>query len=400
MVVARRKINRRNNLIEKISDLNIAAFVKRHISRRSVLVVCLAVASVLVILGMFFFNKYRTYDEYKVLHTIKMDNSSESKYMQYQDFVIKYSGDGISYIDSDGTVWDEAYQMTSPIVDICQEYIAVADKNTNTIYVYNKDGKEGKITTSYPIIKIEVASQGVVAALQEDNDSNYIEVFDREGNKLIAHKSLLNENGYPLDFAISDNGENMAVSYVTVNNGFMSNKVAFYNFAGAGKNTSDKVVGEFDQYDETLVPMVRYVSDDVALAIGEDVISIYKAGDKPKLSEEINIQDEIQKVFYSDKYIGLVLTNDNSKNPYRIEVYDLKGNLKMKEEIKMEYDNVDFSGDNVLMYDGMNCRIISFDGVVKFKTTFKGEVHGIIPVDGSRVFLLMTKSKIQKVKLK
>ena len=66
----------------------------------------------------------------------------------------------------------------------------------------------------------------------------------------------------------------------------------------------------------------------------------------------------------------------------------------------MEYDNVDFSGDNVLMYDDMNCQIISFEGVEKFKTIFKGEINGIIPVDGSRTFLFMTRSKIQKVKLK
>ena len=72
----------------------------------------------------------------------------------------------------------------------------------------------------------------------------------------------------------------------------------------------------------------------------------------------------------------------------------------MKTEIKMDYDNVDFSGDNVLMYDDMNCRLISFKGVEKFKMTFRGEMNGIVPVDGSRTFLFMTRSKIQKVKLK
>ena len=97
--------------------------------------------------------------------------------------------------------------------------------------------------------------------------------------------------------------------------------------------------------------------------------------------------------------MGFILKNSNSKYPYRIEVYDLNGSRKMKKEIKMEYDNVAFSGDNVLMYDDMNCQIISFEGVEKFKTTFKGEMNGIIPIDGKRTFLFMSKSKIQKVKL-
>ena len=55
---------------------------------------------------------------------------------------------------------------------------------------------------------------------------------------------------------------------------------------------------------------------------------------------------------------------------------------------------------NVLMYDDMNCQIISFDGVKKYKHTFRGEINSIIPVDGSNTFLFMTNSKIQKVKLK
>ena len=127
---------------------------------------------------------------------------------------------------------------------------------------------------------------------------------------------------------------------------------------------------------------------------------MYGFKNKPSLREDVKINEEIQKIFYSDQYVGVILKNTNSKFPYRIQVYDLNGNKKMEKEIKLEYDNVSFSGDNVLMYDDMNCQIISFDGVQKFKVTFNGAVNAIIPIDGSRTFLIMTKSKIQKVKLK
>lgn len=375
-------------------------FVKAHTNRVTIRIGVFVLIAVVVLIGFGIYKSYSSYDDYKVLSSIKVDSSSSSRYLPYQDFVIKYSGDGISYIDSDGTVWDETYQMKTPVVDICEDYIAVADKNSNNIFIYNEDGKQGKITTSFPIIKVEVAKQGVVAALLEEKNANYIEVFDKEGNKLISHKTLLDENGYPLDFSISDDGEKMAVSYITVNNGAMGNRIVFYNFSGKKKNSADKIVGEHKQYNEVIVPMVKFVSNDEVVAVGEDVLSIYNVKSKSELEEEINIKDEIQKVFYSDKYVGFVLENNNSKNPYRLEVYDLNGNRKMKTEIKMDYDNVDFSGDNVLMYDDMNCRLISFKGVEKFKMTFRGEMNGIVPVDGSRTFLFMTRSKIQKVKLK
>ena len=398
--MARKSSNKVRKLNTSFTSSRITDFVKDHTNRITIRIGVAVLVVVIILAGVWLYRRYTSYDEYKVLSSIKVDSSSGSKYLPYQDFVVKYSGDGISYIDSDGTVWDESYQMKTPIVDICDDYIAVADKNSNNIFVYNEDGKQGKITTSFPIIKVEVANQGVVAALLEDKNANYIEVFDKEGNKLISHKTLLDENGYPLDFSISDDGEKMAVSYITVNNGAMGNRVVFYNFSNAGKNSEDKIVGEYKQYKEVLVPVVKFLSNSEVVAVGENVLSIYTVKDKSELDEEVKIKDEIQKVFYSDKYVGFILENHNSKNPYRIEVYDLNGNRKMKTEIKMDYDQVDFSGDNVLMYDDMNCQIISFNGVQKFKTTFKGEMNGIVPVDGSRTFLFMTRSKIQKVKLK
>lgn len=375
-------------------------FIKAHINRVTIRIGAIVLALVVIIVGISIFKSYSSYDGYRVLSSIKVDSSSSSKYLPYQDFVIKYSGDGISYIDSDGTVWDETYQMKTPVVDICEEYIAVADKNSNDILIFDKDGKRGKITTSFPIIKVEIAKQGVVAALLEDKNSNYIEVFDKEGNKLISHKTLLDENGYPLDFSISDDGEKMAVSYLAVNNGAMESKMVFYNFSSKAKNSTDKIVGEHKQYKEELVPLVKFISNSDVIAVGENSLSIYSIKNKSFLDEDIKIKDEIQKVFYSEKYVGFVLENNNSKNPYRIEVYDLNGNRKMKTEIKLDYDNVEFSGDNILMYDDMNCRLISFNGVEKYKTTFRGEMNGIVPVDGSRTFLFMTRSKIQKVRLK
>lgn len=72
----------------------------------------------------------------------------------------------------------------------------------------------------------------------------------------------------------------------------------------------------------------------------------------------------------------------------------------MKKEISMQFKNVSFSGENVLMYDDMNCKIISFKGVEKFSYTFKGQINNIIPIDGKRTYLFMDNSKIQKVRLK
>lgn len=396
-----RKFFRKFRRIKKNSRNSIAVLkTKTEIKNKKVLTLIVGVVAIVLVLGIYIFNIYKKYDGYKILDSVKIDSGENSKYIAFGDFVIKYSGDGISYIDGKETVWTEAFEMKAPMVDVCDEYLAICDKNTNDIILYNKKGREGKVTTNYPVIKIEVARQGVVAALLEDKKANYIEVYDKEGRPLVSHKTLLNENGYPIDFTISDDGTKMGVSYLTVAGGTMNNKLMFYNFSNAGKNADEKMVGQFDDYKETIVPTVKFVTNEDVIAVGENVLTTFNMTNIPELRKEIKFEEEIQKVFYNEKYVGLVFENTQGDNPYRMEVYNLSGNRVMQKEINMDYDNMKFAGENVVMYNDLNCQIVSLKAVTKFEYNFKESIKGIMPLDGSKTYLFMMNSSIDKVRLK
>ena len=353
-----------------------------------------------LLLAIYLFCVYRTYNNYKVRKTIKIETGTNSQYQAFGEFVVKYSNDGISYINGTETIWNEAYEMKSPIVDVCGDYLAIADKNSNTIYIFNKKGKVGEVNTSYPIIKIEVAQQGVVAALLEEASANYIELYDKEGNLIVSHKSLLSENGFPLSFSISNDGEKMMTSYLSIKEGSTENQVIFYNFSNVGKDEVDRVVGTFNQYGETIVPAVYFVSNEDAIAIGDNVLTIYKMKEKPTIRKEIKFDKEIQKVFYNEKYVGLIFENSKGDTPYKMEVYSLSGEKIMSKEIEMNLEHVKFAGKNVLMYDDVTCELISLKGVVKFKHVFTKQLDAIVPMESTNTFLLMTKNKIEEISLK
>lgn len=353
-----------------------------------------------LLLAIYLFCVYRTYNNYKVRKTIKIETGTNSQYQAFGEFVVKYSNDGISYINGKENIWNEAYEMKSPIVDVCGDYLAIADKNSNTIYIFNKKGKVGEVNTSYPIIKIEVAQQGVVAALLEEASANYIELYDKEGNLIVSHKSLLSENGFPLSFSISNDGEKMMTSYLSIKEGSTENQVIFYNFSNVGKDEVDRVVGTFNQYGETIVPAVYFVSNEDAIAIGDNVLTIYKMKEKPTIRKEIKFDKEIQKVFYNEKYVGLIFENSKGDTPYKMEVYSLSGEKIMSKEIEMNLDHVKFAGKNVLMYDDVTCELISLKGVVKFKHVFTKQLDAIVPMESTNTFLLMTKNKIEEISLK
>lgn len=353
-----------------------------------------------LLLAIYLFCVYRTYNNYKVRKTIKIETGTNSQYQAFGEFVVKYSNDGISYINGTETIWNEAYEMKSPIVDVCGDYLAIADKNSNTIYIFNKKGKVGEVNTSYPIIKIEVAQQGVVAALLEEASANYIELYDKEGNLIVSHKSLLSENGFPLSFSISNDGEKMMTSYLSIKEGSTENQVIFYNFSNVGKDEVDRVVGTFNQYGETIVPAVYFVSNEDTIAIGDNVLTIYKMKEKPTIRKEIKFDKEIQKVFYNEKYVGLIFENSKGDTPYKMEVYSLSGEKIMSKEIEMNLDHVKFAGKNVLMYDDVTCELISLKGVVKFKHVFTKQLDAIVPMESTNTFLLMTKNKIEEISLR
>lgn len=399
-IVARKYLRKFKRLKREGQSSGVVLGIRATLKKTSVRWIIAVLIVAILISSIYLYNKYNKYENYSVIKSIKIESGAGSKYIPFGDFVVRYSSDGISYIDAKETIWDEAYEMKAPMVDVCGSYLAICDKNTNDIYLYNESGKQGKITTSYPIIKLEVAEQGVVTALLEDKNANYIEVYDKSGHRLVSHKTLIDENGYPLNFSLSDDGTKMLVSYLAINNGVINNKILFYNFSKAGKNSSDRMVGGFEQYKETIVPLVQFVSNNDAVAVGENILTIYKMKSKPSLQKEVSFKDEIQKVFYSEDYVGLVFKNTNSKKPYRVEAYNLHGNRVMKFDMDIEFDTVKFAGKNVVMYNDMNCQIVSFKGVKKFEHTFKEEITDIIPNDGSRTYLLMTNSAIEKIRLK
>lgn len=137
--------------------------------------------------------------------------------MGYESFgnnVLKVTRDGASYIDNKGkTIWTESYEMKNPIVSVMGDYAAIADRQSNSIYICNTDGTQGSATTVLPVSKVAVSGTGVVAAVMEDASSSYINFFRKDGTPLdVQIKTNMGGNGYPLDISLSGDGTQLIAS--------------------------------------------------------------------------------------------------------------------------------------------------------------------------------------------
>ena len=373
--------------------------IERHKKRKRIQLIIACAVVIVVALSIAIYKKNVSYNQFKVVKSLDTDDGNGNQYVAFSNFCLKYGLDGISYVNGKETVWSQAYEMSNPIVDVCGKYVAVADKGGNTIYVFDEQSGRGQINTTYPIVSIEIANQGVVAALLEEDNANYIEAYDKEGTLLISHKTLLNGNGYPLSFSLSEDGTKMVVSYVCINSGVVESKILFFNFGGVGQNEVDRVVGGVN-YKSTVIPTVKFLQNNVAIAVGDNILSIYKMREKPVAQEEIKIKQEIKKLFYNSDYIGLVYENDSGSKKYKVVVYDTRGNKVMEKSIDMDFKDIKFTGRNILVYDDLNCKIIPFKGKEKFSYTFEQTINTVMPTDKFREYLIITNNKVERIRIK
>ena len=97
----------------------------------------------------------------------------------------------------------------------------------------------------------------------------WINYYAADGSTIAENQTRVDNPGYPLDMAVSPDGEIIAVSYLFVDNGDISSRIIFYNFGDEGQNKTDNIVAEFT-YKNTVVPQLIYLTNQSAVAIRDD----------------------------------------------------------------------------------------------------------------------------------
>lgn len=341
--------------------------------------------------SVFYWRNYHQYTEYSIsweadLLAGENEIKAESSFTGYIDFgtnIVKYTKDGASYIDSHGKkVWTQPYEMKSPTAVVNGDFIAIADQQGNSIVICDRFGCQGTATTLLPIIKIGVSAKGVAVAILEDAKSNYLAWFRKDGEPIdISVKSRLSGDGYPLDLSVSPSGDQVICSYVYMNNGMLDSKVVFYDFSEIGKNVSAKrIVGGFDEpFSGTLVPRVRFLTDVYSFACSDKGLSFFSSKNlaSPQLLSQTEIAGEINSLFYSPEYVGVIALTGEGENPYRMQIFKADGTQVMHKEFNFSYRHVSISGNQVILWNEGNFQIYNMMGTKRYDGSFEDTISHI-----------------------
>ena len=377
--------------------------VKKKIRRHKIRVFCVIfVAVAVVMLGLYIASRImdnHSYSSYSVVDSANRDDIESSKYVSFADGYVRYSNDGVSYYSNGKAIWNQTYSMQNPAISICGDSIAVADINGSTAYSFNKDGQVGKADTSMPILQVEVSSSGKIATVLEDNYANYINMYDTNGDKIYSVKTTLSGDGYPLDISISSDAKKLVASFIKVSGDEIKSNVVFYNFSDVGKNETERVVGGFN-YDDIIVGDVKFINDTIAVAAGEDSINIYKIKEYPSLEHTIKISNEIEKIFYSDQYIGVVEDNSDSGDPYKLVVYNIAGKEIFNTTFAIQYTDIKFDGKSIIMNNTSTFVLMNMKGNKLADIEFDMPVINVLKKGSRGNYILVNSKYIQTIRLK
>ncbi len=364
---------------------------KRYKRRRNLIIVTLLLILV-VIAVVYLINLYnKSYSDIKVINTTEIQGESAIAYLSYGSSVVKYNKNGVMAFNKDGDVlWNSAYEMVNPIADLCDNYIVIADRGSKSIHIFNQKGEVGRFQSEYNIVKVEVASQGVVAALMQEGDANHIIVYDAEGNELCRAKNTVNNAGYPMDISLSNDGNKLGAVYLSLAEGDAISTVGFYNFSEVGENYDNYFVGGYSYNKGIIIPKVVFLNNDIVCAFKDSGLVIYSVKQLPSVVKKIDFKAKIKSILYNHKYVGVVLEAQEDSSS-KLVLYSLEGKVILDKTLDFKYNKIFLTEEEIIMYDDLTCIIMKTNGKEKFRYTFDKDIEEFYPINNlDRYFLINT----------
>lgn len=361
------------------------------------------IAAVLVIIGLCLYGiklslDHRSYTTCEVVRSFDRADTVTTKYTEFLSYVVKYSKDGVSCVDSENNlVWSQTYNMQNPVAAVNQDSLAVADQNGTNILIFNASGMQGEVQTLLPIRQISVSQQGVLAVLLEDGDASRVNLYAKDGSQIVESKFELSETGYPLRISLSSDATKLAVSFLQVQNGSISSCIAFYNFDSVGENYEDHLVAS-RILQGTVMPDVQYMDSTHCFFAGAGELLFFEGRQIPEQTAEVSVEAKILSVFSSDKYVGIV--TEGQEKSYALQVYNVQGKPEFQTEFDQDYTTLKFSGNNILIYNDFEYTLMNHTGNIFFEGTFEESISDLYTLSGNNRYMVLHAGRTDQIRLK
>ena len=341
------------------------------------------------------------YTGYSVQGRITHKSSDNTNYLSLDGKLFSYSRDGAELATFDGApVWNVSFDMENPVCDISGSYVMLYDRERTLVYIFNPSGLQGSLSMTLPIVRANVASNGNVAVLMQDDETAYLRLYDTSGVVLVSGELHAQNTGYPVAMDISDDARGLMISLLDLNNGDLKTTICFYDFSASGKSKENHISADFS-YADVVFPEVHYFKD-TAVAFGDEELVFFRTGREVSIEKEVFLEDQVKNIFFSDERAAVVTTKEtpNGGRENILHTYTATGAVKFREHLSGNMSYMEYMDNGeILMHNGNIVRIYKDDGRQKLSTKTEESIRTVIPWDGQRNYYFITKNQTQKVVL-
>lgn len=376
---------------------------KIRIHRMKILILIFIIFGIVIGLAAaaYLYFESKIYTGYEVVEQIERRDTQAARYEEFCGNVLQFTGDGAVYSTIFGDIlWNQAYEMETPRITVCEEYLAVYEQGGSRIFIMDTKGQQGTINTTMPVQRVSIAAQGTVAVLMEDSKTSYLHMYSKDGRQLAGGRLHIQNSGYPLDIALSADAQKLAVSMLDISEASVRSTVVFYNYGTVGQNEIDNIVSSYS-YDDMLIPSIRFVTNDRLLAFGDQKVILYEGTQKPEVKEEIKCFDSIQSIYCNEEYFGLVYDDPSSAKGYLTHIYNMKGKLVLEQKFDMDYTDIGFLQNGLLcIRNEKSIQLYTMRGNKRFEHTFDRIIYDVISGSGQLDYWFILSGETDRIKLK
>lgn len=357
-------------------------------SRRTIFIIIVATCLAVAVIVAAVWQGRRVYDTYDIDVSFSIDGAETQNFLPFDGGLVGYSRDGAQYYDSQGlTIWNESYNMQSPVVRTDDERLIVYDRQGSTIVVMSPEKELTIISTNHPIVTASVASNGNVAVLTQDSDTGYINLYGDDGSSLAGGQVHLEQTGYPMAIGLSHDGQRLVASFQYTSDSSLGARLNIYDFSSAGDRHKDNITATYT-YDDTICPQVGFFSDGSAYAFTDSGVRLYSSASTPKELTEVKADYDIDSVVAGDSHFGLI--HRDSDNRSILTVYSSNGKESYTKKLRKSYDSCVFTGTDLLIVkSGRMIEILDTTGRKRFGYRFPDEVIAFTEAGDSREYFLV-----------
>ena len=358
----------------------------------------IAALVVIAVLAYTFMSRRHLYTGYEITSSYAAEDIVGTRYEKLGSGFVKYGSDGVSYVSGrNETQWSTAYTIETPVTTTCADTMLIYEQQGYTVVVLNSDGVFGSYQTDSPIMRAEVAKNGVAALMLKDGDDARIRLTSTDGTALAEVKTTLEDQGYPLAMDLSSDALNLMVSLTKIGSGTVDSSIVFYNFSSAAQSDDSHQVSSTD-YRNEIFPYVCFATDKIPVAAGDSRFVTFTTSRHPEEKRSVHIAGEILSLFHNEEYIGFVLASDSATERYRMQVYNYNGKMTADRTFSRGYSEVKMDSGEILFNDSGHIMAFTPRGIARLDTDCDRQITEFVKIPGFRRYALLTNSGMYRIR--